>query len=472
MKRDAWIFGLGIASTLAYALIARLAGANGFPLDDAWIHQVYARNLGWHGQWAFVLGEPSAGSTSPLWTGLLAIGYLLRIDFSVWTLLLNSLLLGILAWLAYRLTHLVWAGVLVALEWHLVWAAASGMETILFCALVMAAYLFVNNSNSPRSNFFAGLFISLAVWARPDALTLLPFCGWLVWVGQGGFALEPARLKRLGLLLSGLALILIPYFAFNLALSGQLWPNTFFAKQAEYASLQAIPIWQRLTQIFASPFVGLLLLLLPGIALRLKSRWVWLLWAATFLLSYVIRLPVTYQHGRYLIPVIPLLVCIGAEGMAGWVQLNASATLRRVISRAWILGTGAVAVAFWGVGLNALITDIKIVNSEMVATARWASTNIPPGTLVAAHDIGALGYFANVRLVDLAGLVSPDVIPLMGNDAQLWQFVQQSGARYLITYPGWCPSFTNDPLLEPVFQTGPLCSPASSNLHMTVYLIQ
>ncbi len=471
MKRGAWIFGLGVVSAVAYALIARLLGAGGFPLDDGWIHQVYARNLGWHGQWAFVLGEPSAGSTSPLWTALLSIGYLLPVDYSLWTLALNAMLLGTLAWLAYRLTNLPWAGLLVALEWHLVWAAASGMETILFCVLVMAAYLLVSNHKDARFHLVCGLLIGLAVWTRPDGLTLLPFCTWLAWVGQGGLAFDSQRLKRLAFLLGGVALVILPYFVFNIAISGQVWPNTFFAKQAEYAPLQVIPIWQRMANLFTAPFVGVLLLLLPGLFLRVKARWVLLLWAGSFLLLYVLRLPVTYQHGRYLIPVIPVLMIVGIEGLAGWVQLNAAAVGRRVVSRAWALGTGAVAVAFWGVGANALVTDIKVINNEMVATARWVSETMPPGTLVAAHDIGALGYFANVRLVDLAGLVSPAVIPLMGDEAQLWGFVRESGARYVITYPGWCPSFVTDPSLEPVFQTGPLCSPQSPNLHMAVYLI-
>jgi hypothetical protein len=251
-----------------------------------------------------------------------------------------------------------------------------------------------------------------------------------------------------------------------------LWPNTLLAKQTEYASLQALPIWQRLGEIFAAPLVGLLLLLMPGIALNAKARWVLLLWVAVFLTSYALRLPVTYQHGRYLIPVIPILIIVGVEGLAGWVRPNTPDLRRRVVSRAWVLGTGAVAVAFWGLGLNALVADVKVVNSEMVATAHWAAVNIPHGTLVAAHDIGALGYFADVRLVDLAGLVSPQVIPLMDDEAQLWDFVRQSGADYLITYPGWCPSFTTDPSLTPLFQTGPLCTPGAPNLHMAVYALQ
>jgi len=75
-----------------------------------------------------------------------------------------------------------------------------------------------------------------------------------------------------------------------------------------------------------------------------------------------------------------------------------------------------------------------------------------------------------VQLIDLAGLVSPDVIPLLGDDSQLWGFIQENGAGYVITYPGWCPALTHDPALKPVFQTGPLCS--DENEHMTVYRLK
>ncbi len=39
----------------------------GLPLDDSWIHQTYSRNLAERGEWAFIPGSPSAGSTAPLW---------------------------------------------------------------------------------------------------------------------------------------------------------------------------------------------------------------------------------------------------------------------------------------------------------------------------------------------------------------------------------------------------------------------
>ncbi len=90
---------LAFATLLSVAgyLIAssRLAGI-GFPLDDAWIHQTYARNLAQYGQWAFIPGQPSAGSTAPLWSALLAAGYLLRIPYFAWTFFLGGFsLLGV-----------------------------------------------------------------------------------------------------------------------------------------------------------------------------------------------------------------------------------------------------------------------------------------------------------------------------------------------------------------------------------------
>ncbi len=42
----------------------------GFPLDDSWIYQTYARNLALLGEWAYVPGQPSGGATGPLWAGL------------------------------------------------------------------------------------------------------------------------------------------------------------------------------------------------------------------------------------------------------------------------------------------------------------------------------------------------------------------------------------------------------------------
>jgi len=83
-------------SLCSYLLASRLTYATGFPLDDAWIHQTYARNLVQAGEWAFLPGVPSAGSTSPAWTLALAAGYWLSLNPLGWAYFLGwGLLAGI-----------------------------------------------------------------------------------------------------------------------------------------------------------------------------------------------------------------------------------------------------------------------------------------------------------------------------------------------------------------------------------------
>jgi hypothetical protein len=146
-RKAGWILaGTVLLSVFVYLLASRLYYAIGFPLDDAWIHQTYARNLAFDREWAFLPGHPSGGSTSPLWSGLLAIGYWLHLAPYLWTYALGACELWIGAMLAeatvrvlvpdYR-SRLPWVGIVLALEWHLVWAALSGMETMLYALLVI-----------------------------------------------------------------------------------------------------------------------------------------------------------------------------------------------------------------------------------------------------------------------------------------------------------------------------------------------
>ena len=55
------------------ALYLASPAAPGLPLDDGWIHATYARNLARHGSLCLNPGEPSTGTTSFLWTALLAL---------------------------------------------------------------------------------------------------------------------------------------------------------------------------------------------------------------------------------------------------------------------------------------------------------------------------------------------------------------------------------------------------------------
>lgn len=452
----------------------------GFPLDDAWIHQTYARNLARFGEWSFIPGQPSAGSTAPLWSLLLAGGHFLRLGPYVWTFLLGWLaLVGIgLAgerafriWLPHRAGWAPWIGGLLLFEWHLVWAAGSGMETLLYSLVVLVCL--VKLSGERVSWFGIGLLSGLSAWLRPDGITLLG-PALLILVANSG---EPARKKLAAAvqLAVGVSLVFGPYLIFNRLLAGAWWPNTFFAKQAEYAVTRQVPFLARIAQQALPPLVGVGAVLVPGFVLALwqaarERKWGMLaagLWVIGYVCLYAWRLPVTYQHGRYVLPVIPVFLALSAVGFAGWIQLQSGQLLRRLVSRTWALTCALVLVAFWLQGGAAYVRDVAIIESEMVATARWVAQNTPPEARIAAHDIGALGYFADRQILDLAGLVSPEVIPFIRDEIQLAGFLEEQRADYLITFPGWYPALVRQ--AEMIFTTNGLFSPDAGGENMAVY---
>ncbi|HEX2907647.1 MAG TPA: hypothetical protein VHO69_12335, partial [Phototrophicaceae bacterium] len=120
-----------VAALFSVVLFVRAANG-GFPLDDSWIHQVYGRNLAQTGQWAFVPGIPSAASTSPLYTVLLALGYALHVPYTLWTHTLGALALWLAGVFGARLADRLLpenraiglvTGLALVLAWHLIWAA-------------------------------------------------------------------------------------------------------------------------------------------------------------------------------------------------------------------------------------------------------------------------------------------------------------------------------------------------------------
>jgi hypothetical protein len=298
---------------------------------------------------------------------------------------------------------------------------------------------------SPRGWLGAGTLVGAAVLARPEGLTLLGPLAVALWLGE-----HRMRAKNATALMLGCLLLVVPYLLFNANTSGQLWPNTLYAKQAEYAELLAQPLWARLAQQWAQPLIGVGLFLLPGFALMLQSAWrgrhwrllAWAGWALGFLALFALRLPVVYQHGRYAMPVLPVYVALAFAGALSWLQPRAAGAWRRRASLAWAAALPLAALLFYALGAQAYQRDVDFIDSQMVATAEWVRANTPAGARVAAHDIGALGYFAGRPLIDLAGLVSPEVIPFIRNEPRIADHLYAQGAQYLIIFPDWYPQLS------------------------------
>ncbi|MCA0452532.1 MAG: hypothetical protein LCI00_00980 [Chloroflexi bacterium] len=495
-RNDVILLVVSVIVVVFYVLTAN----GGFPLDDSWIHQVYGRNLAESGMWAFVPGVPSAASTSPLYTVLLATGYKLGIAYKLWTYALGIVALWVAGMCAGRMAERLLpkhknaslvGGLAVVLAWHLVWAAASGMETMLFSmwtlVLIVIGWRELDDRSAKTAHILGrgaafGVVAALATITRPEGIALAGIIGLAMLVARPQKTWREVILWGVGAAVAFMIAI-SPYFALNLSLTGGLLPDTAAAKQAENAPLllDSYPVrfWKMLEPLIA----GAQLFFLPGViffvagqlkSLRENRRGllfvVPVLWSITLIALYAARLPAYYQHGRYVIPALPAFIAVGVVGTWHLVQAGRRTVGGRVLSRSLAI-SAVLGLAFFAVqGASVYARDVRIIDEEMVASANWIRENIPLDEMLAIHDIGAVGYFAPRPMLDLAGLVSPEIIPFILDRDLLWAWLEAHDARYLMAFPDQVPGDDiTDSRLCPVFTTGGTAATAAGGPNMTVY---
>jgi hypothetical protein len=488
-------------SIFSVALYVRVADG-GFPLDDSWIHQVYGRNLAQTGMWAFVPDVPSAASTSPLYTVLLAFGYKLNLPFKLWTYFLGVLALSVTGMIGARLSERLLpkqrlagliGGLAQVMAWHLVWAAASGMETMLFgmwtLVLIWLAWRELDERSIRvqytlvRGSVF-GVAAALATMTRPEGVALAALIGLVMLIARPQRSFKGFLIWSLGASVAFL-IALAPYLALNLQLTGGLLPDTAAAKQAENVPLLAESYPERLLKMVLPLVAGAQLFLLPGAIYftvvqlrdvrRDRQRLLYLLpllWASGLIALYAARLPAYYQHGRYVIPALPSIILCGLTGTVWLLERGQTSLAGRVLTRSLTVSAMLALVYFLFQGAAVYRQDVSIIDEEMVAAADWIKDNITPDELLAVHDIGAVGYFAPRPILDLAGLVSPEIIPFILDEEPLWKWLQAKGARYLMAFPDQIPGDDPaDPRLCRVFTTGGEASIRAGGPNMTIYAL-
>lgn len=431
----------------ALAGIALLYLAAQFPLwgyltDDTYIHLVYANNLLLGRGWVFNPGEPSYGSTSPLWVLLLApfaggeaAGLLAARLLAIGAGLTAIPVFHRLASRAIRRESLrLLATLCFATEiWFLRWSA-SGMESSL---AVLALLLFFNFlAAAPQRAggvFTVGLLAGLAGLVRPEYYLLI---GMFL-----GLAMFSQRWRhRLGPLLLGLALPLLPWLLFAHFELGGLIPSTAAAKSRAGQGLDHLLLqtWRLLKTPLSSQAALLLTAGLGALACLLGGRCRRpLLSAATerpgrfrfyALLATLwgLGLPAVFlwrdvqMISRYLLPVTPLLPLAAFYFLDYWadhrpalLRLAPLLLLLHLGPNAWLYTTRVQPYT------QRFSADLE---TSLGQIADYLNHRVLPGTRVAAPDIGLLGLRSGCRIVDLGGLIHPEIAALwheVGYDSML-----------------------------------------------------
>ncbi len=407
--------------------------------DDTFIHLQYARHLAQGEGFVFNPGEPVYGSTSPLWVLLLANAIAMGLDglFAARLLGAAATLAALLLWFALvrRTIASPWLRVLSTLgwaahAWMLRWSL-SGMETPLAVALVLGG-LVVFTASEPWGErpALAGLLWALAALARPECVLLLVL--WSVLLAaehgaRGGFARVRRGLWPAALVYGGWLVFARGYF-------GTFWPNTLAAKTAggEGAAYQLEQLMRAGAIVGATDGAAVLVLIAATLLLLVRmqrpvlqpaTRWLPWTWLVAVPVLYAVRgVPVL---SRYLMPLLPLIGWLAWRALDRALAAPSGPPLDAALAAHRARRALAVSVAFAALVLaQNLVTYARIVRPQvesfsagmrasLIPWGRWFDLNTQPDAVVAAPDIGALGYYGRRRVVDLAGLVTPAMVPVL-----------------------------------------------------------
>ena len=439
----------------------QIAGAQGFPLDDSWIHLQFARNLAAGAGFSYNPGEPVAGSTAPLWTLLLGAGAVVA-SASLATAKVIGVIATLAAALITRRAALAWGTrpdvalvAAIALVWMgpLAWGALSGMEVSLAAMLVAAALL----AHARDRLLVSAACAALAVLARPEALLLVPLL----------VAARPLTLRRVAVFSAITVIVVAPAVLFSLSTAGTPYPATAAAKvegglvgwlggvrepaavtwiERPGAFFKAWLVWLATTHWLLPIALGPALILgwrRVGRALGLVE-----LALVAHPLGMALLAPYrgpAFQEGRYSIHLLPLAVLAIAVAVGSPGTDRAAAAAPALGRRRW--GLGLAAAAWLAIAAATLVPaatryawGVQNINAMQVHLGRWVDAQLPKSARIALNDIGAIAFFSRRDVIDLMGLVTPEIIPYRRRgESGVMDYISETCPDYVIIFPAWFP---------------------------------
>jgi hypothetical protein len=473
------LFAVAHAITSAVFLFDRSSGTRaalfGLPLDDGFIHLVYARSLSRFSGLEFNPGQPETGFTSPLWAVVEAPLFWLQPLWGGSVVLCVKALGVFLGWcasvFAYRLVRRLTpqrgaapiAGMLIALDPSLTFAKLSGMEV----ALAVAVVLWTLASVADDRRVSASIGLALAPLARPELGVFVALIAGVLAVRLHRERAEPRR-WALAFLPAILGVGLWCLYCWSV--TGRPLPSTFYAKHGaggiRLPELELLfgPMLSDLPWFHAGSgfalFAAGALLLLRGDAVPTPEGTPKVLRAAIVALPVAFMLGLAWAHSftqglpfywnRYFQPAIAMwLVPIAVA--VGWIGSCAERVLRDPSRSPRLLAGAAVGILACLLPCAALpramrgkarlySNNCENIDEMQVELARWVAARTRPGEWIASGDAGALRFVSDRPLVDLVGLNNHEV--LAGGRAEV---LARTRPRFYVVFPSWERELANSP---------------------------
>lgn len=457
-----------------YIYKLNLTSSIGVPLDDAYIHFVYAKNLATYGELSFNPGEPSVGTTSILWVILLAIGYKIG-NIIIFTIFLGIFFSLISAFSIYEITKSLFnnnryslaAALLYIIPGNNIWLSLSGLEVTMFLAFGLLTILFYYKDKLLLSSVFGGLLFL----TRPEGILLLV----LIFSYEVIFRSKNKRsLRRMLIILVIPAMIILPYLIYNLFSTGHLLPTTFAGRRWLYGLSESISFsyessfgfivswgnrlvkWVFMHQsmrdyipiqlsiiIVAILFILLFAGFVRYLSLMIKSYKKMLdigsasillfLWFAIHNFVYSIILPSLGHAGRYQainFIMIWIFIVLGIISIADFLKLKYKTVSNKPVMAAFFFFIFIINIFSMWSWSDIYVSSTTHINDVHAQAGKWINLNLPKDAIVASFDIGAVKYYSDRYIVDLGGLIDEEYSKYLWSN-RIVEYMKLKNTTYL-----------------------------------------
>jgi hypothetical protein len=447
------IFPIAVLTTLVGLFYITAALHFGYTPDDTYIYLRYAKNLAAGDGFSFNPGQPSYGFTSPLWLLLITGGVKCAVDPALAAkaldLLCASLSLVVMFFLMYEMardvvTALSATACLSFSGWFLRWAG-TGMESSLAVLILLSVFLCMMRNQY----LLATVLLALLTLTRPEGGLLLPFA--LVDLVINSHSRRYAINMAAALVLVYVALLL-PWYLVAYSTFGTLSPNTAVAKSGFLTPKQDLLSTAKgiISTVGSTELVIIVMIIAGLVILRTAHRRAqdagngetgerlfirrqviacagWSVVLAGFYIIADVNVV-----SRYLLLMIPVCIALGFS-MLSWGLLRSGWKKHRVVVLLVLLlvSIGENEFVYHGYILPGIRRFQTGMENGLLPVALWFKGNVQPGTLVMTGDIGAVGYFGDVAIWDVAGLITPEALPLLHGGHLPYEIIEKKLYRGL-----------------------------------------
>ncbi len=418
-------------------------------MGDAFIHFVFARGIA-EGQPFFYNGDFSAGSTSPLWSALLAPFWKI---FGIKIIWMVKILAGFFVALSILLTFVasfkvsknrnlsLITAALVATSFVFSFWAAKGMETPFYVCLVLLSFIFylriLELKKSLTLEIALGILLGLGILTRPEMWFFSLFIGIPLLMKKGWRVIFSVGIPAF--------LVFSPYYIWLYENTGQIFPSSMarILRAQQWAhKIGGIYFSLEIFKILLTKFLLLTPFFLFFFWRREKSgRLIFypiFAWLAFHVIFFSLIFPTTEGY-RYLLATLPFFFLIAVLGI-----FRLPKKWQTPILIFAIVGSCLVSGQQFFERLDSIENCEKpFIDKTRREVGIWIHENTPPESLIAMKEIDQSAFYGERRMLSLDGTLDTRAIEFVKSGNQL-QFLKNERPSFFILeeemyreYPDW-----------------------------------